>query len=196
VSFLIYLKWGRVVRTSHSATGAIESALKYVSPDAHWIARRLATAGGKTYKNAAPQHNWHRPFGPAQLQQPVPNQSRPVTSRYYNNCETTAQLRAQRSPAGKRLDSSLKLHESCRPVQISAVPHHFSHDFAPLLAVPGATQQQPDSTRRHHAWLVHHNAPATQRGSARPTTHSLPAEPSLFTFTFYIYMFYLIFGTM
>jgi hypothetical protein len=30
----------------HSATGAIESALKYVSPDAHWIARRIATTGG------------------------------------------------------------------------------------------------------------------------------------------------------
>jgi hypothetical protein len=38
------------VGTSHSATGAIESALKYVSPDAHWIARRLATAGGKRIK--------------------------------------------------------------------------------------------------------------------------------------------------
>jgi hypothetical protein len=38
--------WG----TSHSATGAIESALKYVSLDAHWIARRLATAGGKRIK--------------------------------------------------------------------------------------------------------------------------------------------------
>jgi hypothetical protein len=34
----------------HSATGAIESALKYASPDAHWIARRLATAGGKRLK--------------------------------------------------------------------------------------------------------------------------------------------------
>jgi hypothetical protein len=38
------------VGTSHSATGAIESALKYMSPDAHWIARRLATAGGKCIK--------------------------------------------------------------------------------------------------------------------------------------------------
>jgi hypothetical protein len=45
VANLIYL-----VGTSHSATGAIESALKYVSPDAHWIARRLATAGGKCIK--------------------------------------------------------------------------------------------------------------------------------------------------
>jgi hypothetical protein len=34
----------------YSATGAIESALKYVSPDANWIARRLATAGGKHIK--------------------------------------------------------------------------------------------------------------------------------------------------
>jgi hypothetical protein len=49
----------QIVETSHSATGAIESALKYVSPDAHWIARRMATAGGKTYKNAAPQRNRH-----------------------------------------------------------------------------------------------------------------------------------------
>jgi hypothetical protein len=39
-----------LVGTSHSATGAVESALKYVSPDAHWIARRLATAGGKHIK--------------------------------------------------------------------------------------------------------------------------------------------------
>jgi hypothetical protein len=34
----------------HSATGAIESALKYLSPDTHWIACRLATAGGKHIK--------------------------------------------------------------------------------------------------------------------------------------------------
>jgi hypothetical protein len=40
------MMWG----TSHGATGAIESGLKYVSPDAHWIARRLATAGGKRIK--------------------------------------------------------------------------------------------------------------------------------------------------
>jgi hypothetical protein len=38
------------VGTSHSATGAIESALEYVSPDTHWIERRLATAGGKRIK--------------------------------------------------------------------------------------------------------------------------------------------------
>jgi transposase-like protein len=38
------------VGTSHSATGAIESALEYVSPDAHCIVRRLATAGGKRIK--------------------------------------------------------------------------------------------------------------------------------------------------
>jgi hypothetical protein len=118
-----------------------------------------------------------RPFWPVLLQLPVPNQSRPVTSRYYN-CETTAQLRAQRSPAGKRLDSSPNLHEPCRPVQTSAVPHHFSRHFAPLLEAPGANQQRPDSIRRHHAQLAHHDAPATQRGSARPTTCSLPAEPS------------------
>jgi hypothetical protein len=55
------------VGTSHSATGAIESALKHVSPDAHWIARRLATAGGKTYKNAAPQRNRHIPIGNSQV---------------------------------------------------------------------------------------------------------------------------------
>jgi hypothetical protein len=40
----------QVVGTSHSATGAIESALKYVSPGAHWRARLLATAGGKHIK--------------------------------------------------------------------------------------------------------------------------------------------------
>jgi hypothetical protein len=38
------------VGASHSATGAIELALKYASPDVHWIARRLATAGGKRIK--------------------------------------------------------------------------------------------------------------------------------------------------
>jgi hypothetical protein len=34
----------------HSATRAIELVLKNVSPDARWIARRLATAGGKHIK--------------------------------------------------------------------------------------------------------------------------------------------------
>jgi hypothetical protein len=53
-----------IVGTSHSATGAIESALKYVSPDAHWIAHRLATAGGKTNKNAAPQRNRQSSYRP------------------------------------------------------------------------------------------------------------------------------------
>jgi hypothetical protein len=38
------------VRASHSATSAIESALKNVSPDAHWIVRCLVTAGGKRIK--------------------------------------------------------------------------------------------------------------------------------------------------
>jgi hypothetical protein len=122
----------------------------------------------QTYKNAAPQRNRRRPFGP------VLNQSPPATSHYY-----TTSTRQQRSPAGKRLDYLPNLHEPCRPVQISAVPHHFSRDFAPLLAAPGATQQRPDSTRRHHARLAHHNAPATQRGSARPTTRSLLTEHSL-----------------
>jgi hypothetical protein len=55
VNFYLNLKpdmfpFHKHVGTSHSATGAIESALKYVSPDAHWIARRLATAGGKRIK--------------------------------------------------------------------------------------------------------------------------------------------------
>jgi hypothetical protein len=40
----------RDVGAFHSATGAIESALKNVSPDAHWIAHRLVTAGGKRVK--------------------------------------------------------------------------------------------------------------------------------------------------
>jgi hypothetical protein len=39
-----------VVGAFHNATGAIESVLKYVSPDAHWIARHLVTAGGKRIK--------------------------------------------------------------------------------------------------------------------------------------------------
>jgi hypothetical protein len=39
-----------LVGAFHSATGAIKSALKNVSPDAHWIACRLVTAGGKHIK--------------------------------------------------------------------------------------------------------------------------------------------------
>jgi hypothetical protein len=38
------------VGISHSATSTIESALKNVNPNAHWIARHLATAGGKRIK--------------------------------------------------------------------------------------------------------------------------------------------------
>jgi hypothetical protein len=44
-------RWGGYLCGSpHSAMRAIESALKNVSPDAHWIARHLATAGGKRIK--------------------------------------------------------------------------------------------------------------------------------------------------
>jgi hypothetical protein len=59
------------------------------------------------------------PFGP--------DQSRPVTTSYQSLLhyiyESATQLRVQRSPAGKRLDYSPNLHEPCRLVQISAVPH-------------------------------------------------------------------------
>jgi hypothetical protein len=56
----------------HSATGAIESVLKDVSPVTHSIARRLATAGGKRIKM--------RLLGTD------------VTSRYYVYNETTTRL--------------------------------------------------------------------------------------------------------
>jgi hypothetical protein len=39
-----------LVGASHSAMSAIESALKNVSPNTHWIVHRLATAGGKRIK--------------------------------------------------------------------------------------------------------------------------------------------------
>jgi hypothetical protein len=80
VSFMYVIV--RSVGASHSATGAIESTLKYVSPDAHWIACRLATAGGKRIKM--------RPLGTV------------VTSRYYVYNETTARLHVQQSPTSKR----------------------------------------------------------------------------------------------
>jgi hypothetical protein len=77
------------VGTSHSATGAIESALKYVSPDAHWIARRLATAGGKTYKNAAPQRNRHSPV--------TATSTETASTSYYQLPLTTASTSQQHS---------------------------------------------------------------------------------------------------
>jgi hypothetical protein len=73
------------VGTYHSATGAIESALKYVS---HWIARRPATAGRKCIKM--------RPLSTAATS--------PVTNHYQSllRCnKTTARLRVQRSPTSK-----------------------------------------------------------------------------------------------
>jgi hypothetical protein len=78
------------VGTSHSATGAIKSALKYVSPDAHWIARRLVTAGGKLIK-VRPLSTRANSYD--QL---------PVATTCYYICETTARLRVQRSPTSKR----------------------------------------------------------------------------------------------
>jgi hypothetical protein len=89
-----HLCGGGDVGAYHSATGAIKSALKYVRPDAHWIARRLVTAGGKRIKM--------RPLGTV------------VTSRYYVRNETTARLRVQRAP---------NQHEPCRPVRISEALH-------------------------------------------------------------------------
>jgi hypothetical protein len=68
----------------HSAPGAIESMLKNVSPNAHWIERRLATAGGKHIK--------------MRLLSTV------VTSRYYVYNKTTANLCVQRSPTSERSD--------------------------------------------------------------------------------------------
>jgi hypothetical protein len=70
----------------HSATGTIESTLKNVSPDAHWIARRLATAGSKHIKM--------RLLGTV------------VTSRYYVYNKTAASLCAQQSPISKQPDYS------------------------------------------------------------------------------------------
>jgi hypothetical protein len=82
----------------HSATGAIESAIRDVSPIAHWIALHLATAGGKRIKM--------RLLGTV------------ITSRYYVYNETTARLCVQR--AARLLAPRVpNQHELCRPVKIS-----------------------------------------------------------------------------
>jgi hypothetical protein len=73
----------------HSATGTIESALRNVSPDAHWIAGCLATAGGKRIKL--------RLLGMADTV---------VTSRHYVYNKTTASLCDQRSPTSERRTST------------------------------------------------------------------------------------------
>jgi hypothetical protein len=83
-------------------------ALKYVSPETHWIAHRLA---GKRIKT--------RPLSAV-----ATIRTRPVSTSYYQlPVAATLHLRVQGSPAGKRLDYSPNLHEPCRPVQISAMPH-------------------------------------------------------------------------
>jgi hypothetical protein len=48
------------VGTSHSATGAIESALKYVSPHRPLDSAPPSHSWRQTYKNAAPQRSRHR----------------------------------------------------------------------------------------------------------------------------------------
>jgi hypothetical protein len=81
------------VGASHSATSAIESELKYVSPDAHCIERRLVTAGGKRIKM--------RLLGTV------------VTSRYYVYIETTASLHVQRTLNQHELFQSVKTPKRC-----------------------------------------------------------------------------------
>jgi hypothetical protein len=95
------------VGTSHSATGAIESVLKYVSPDAHWIVRHLVTAGGKRIKT--------RPLSTAA--------ANPVTNHYQSllHCnETTARLRVQRSPTSKHPSTCPASAEPARALPTSA----------------------------------------------------------------------------
>jgi hypothetical protein len=60
----------------HSATSAIESVLKNVSPNTHWIVRRLVTAGGKRIKK-----------------QLLGTVDTVITSWYYVYNKTTASLR-------------------------------------------------------------------------------------------------------
>jgi hypothetical protein len=86
LNIILQIKTHIVVGAFHSATGAIESALKNVSPDAHWIARCLATAGGKRIKM------WLR--------------GTVVTSHYYVYNKTTASLHVQRSLTSERPDYS------------------------------------------------------------------------------------------
>jgi hypothetical protein len=50
INSLLSDHYEQCVGASHSAMSAIESALKNVSPHAHWIARHLATAGSKRIK--------------------------------------------------------------------------------------------------------------------------------------------------
>jgi hypothetical protein len=83
----VYIFMYIYVGTSHSATGAIESALKYMSPDAHWIARRLATAGGKRIKT------WP-------LSAIATSTTRPVTtSHYYATRQQQGYVSSDRRPA-------------------------------------------------------------------------------------------------
>jgi hypothetical protein len=132
------------VGTSHSATGANESALKYVSPDDHWIARRLATAGGKRIKT--------RPLSTIATSTTSYRLLPVMTSHYYIQ-ETTARLHIQRPPAGKR-------------------PEYLPNEHRTCTSLAGRCKSP-------QCWIhVCHNTPATQRRSARPTTHSLPAESS------------------
>jgi hypothetical protein len=50
ISLLNFGHIHRYVGASHTATSAIQSALKNVSPDTHWIAHHLVTAGSKRIK--------------------------------------------------------------------------------------------------------------------------------------------------
>jgi hypothetical protein len=128
------------VWTSHSATGAIKSALKYVSPDAHWIARHLVTAGGKTYKNAALQrnrHRPHRPFGPVLNQLPVT-----TTTARQQHSYVPSDRRPARGSTPRRTCTSLagrwKSPRSTRPYPLVFYTLRWATLFStlPLLHLP------------------------------------------------------------
>jgi hypothetical protein len=142
-----YCRNNSSVGTSHSATGAIKSALKYVCPNAHWIARRLATAGGKRIKM--------RPLSAVATipTRPVLNQSPSVTTSRYYIYESTAQLRVQGSPAGKR-------------------PGYLPGKRRTCTSLAGRCQTPKRCTH------VRHSTPATQHREARPATARCPPNPA------------------
>jgi hypothetical protein len=131
------------VGTSHSATDAIKSALKYVSPDDHWISRRLATASGKCIK-----------MRPLSAVVTIQTSTESATSRYCTTSTSqqhsyvSSDCRPARGSTTRR--TCMSLAGRCKSPQCLI---HSSHDFAPLLTT-GANQQRPDPTRSHSSTTI------------------------------------------
>jgi hypothetical protein len=81
----------------------------------------------QTHKNAAPQRNRHRPFGPVLNQLPVATTLHPRDSSKAT-CPVIAGQQDARLLAGR-----------CKSPQCLM---DFNHDFAPLLATPGTNQHR------------------------------------------------------